>query len=74
MVSQLNDFYNKVKQETNVICDRQTGMKIYVKDDDNTIEFKGCPFDLYYKKANEVHRVNPLEKEDVKTNLLDLPD
>jgi len=81
-ISQLNDFYNRIKRQCTVICDPETGMKVYenylllnfIKDDSNVVEFKGFSFDEYYKKVIEVKRTNPLENEEVKTNLLDLPD
>lgn len=81
-ISQLNDFYNKVKHRCMVICDKSTGMKIYqnyllyqlLQNDAKKISFNGFLFDEYFKKPLETKRVNPLEREETKTNFLDLPD
>jgi hypothetical protein len=81
-ISQLNDYYNRVKNRCMVICDIESHMKIYenyllfeiLKNQEFKIEFQGSHFDEYYKKPLEKKRINPLEVEEVKTNLLDLPD
>lgn len=80
-ISELTELYNTLTKRFNVICDLTTRTKLYEEytlekflEGKKSISFHGKPFDVYYKRILEVPRVNPLEKEEVKTNLLDLPD
>ncbi len=80
-ISQLTELYNKETNGFFVLCNPDSGLKIYenftvamlVKDRKN-ISFMVQEFDEYYSKNIESVRQNPLEKEDVRTNFLELPD
>jgi len=80
-ISQLTELYNKETNGFFVLCNPDSGLKIYenftvamlVKDRKN-ISFMVQEFDEYYSKNIESVRQNPLEKEEVRTNFLELPD
>ena len=80
-ISQLTELYNKETDGFFVLCNPDSGLKIYenftvamlVKDRKN-ISFMVQEFDEYYSKNIESVRQNPLEKEEVRTNFLELPD
>ena len=80
-ISQLTESYNKEINGFYVLCHPDSGLKFYenftvetVAKDQKNISMVAQEFEEYYSKSMESVRQNPLEKEDVQTNILEFPD
>jgi len=80
-ISQLTESYNKEANGFYVLCHPESGLKFYenytletVAKEQKSISMVAQDFEEYYSKSMEPVRQNPLEKEDVQTNILELPD
>lgn len=80
-ISQLTEAYNKEANGFFVLFLPESGLKVYenyiiatVAKEQKNISMIAQEFEEYYSKSIESVRQNPLEKEEVQTNILELPD
>lgn len=80
-ISQLTDLYNKESNGFYILCNPDSGLKIYenftiamLAKDRKNISLMVHEFEEYYNRNVEPVRQNPLEKEETRTNFLELPD
>lgn len=80
-ISQLTELYNKESNGFYILCNPDSGLKIYenftiamLAKDRKNISLMVQEFEEYYTKNVEPVRQNPLEGEETRTNFLELPD